>query len=477
MKIEKDIIHLWLIYLTSFAILIILGFSIYSAREIWEVTTREAQALDENIFNKSASLSKVSLITNKVLSHRRGESDQKMLAEKLELIRQLIQYSEVYSHHFNKKLINKIVEDDPLLIVARNEASQTLFDAKLKELAVLYLQPVDFNNQVKIVQRLSLIEDVARELILILDDRNRIIYQIGSHLHSNLEKGVQRLEVYLTYLIGFFIGLTALLTSLIYLYIRSRKKMVRELIDQRNHLEIRVAERTSVIAIQNRSLQSEIMERKTTEEKLKTTLNDKEVLLREIHHRVKNNMQVISSLLKLQASRAKNENIQAALNESQNKVFAMAAVHEALYKSENLSEIQVGHYVKKIAGFVFKSQLCDTSRVVLDIDSEEFGIKAETASPLGLVINELITNSLKYAFPMPKKGRIDIKINKDPNEMVTVIFKDNGIGLPVDIDTRKEGRLGLQLVDTLIKDQLEGSINLKSDHGTQFDIRFNSKVN
>jgi len=198
------------------------------------------------------------------------------------------------------------------------------------------------------------------------------------------------------------------------------------------------------------SVAENITERKKDEEQIKASLKDKEILLQEIHHRVKNNMQVIASLLKLQADKVDDIRIKEALKESQGRVYAMSAVHEMLYGSENLSEIDLKSYLSKISKALQQSNQSDPGKVRLNIEADETTLGIEKASHLGLVINELISNSLKHAFPDKKKGNICVSMKKLNDKYLELTISDDGIGLPHDLDWRNTDTLGLQLVTTLV---------------------------
>jgi two-component sensor histidine kinase len=213
-------------------------------------------------------------------------------------------------------------------------------------------------------------------------------------------------------------------------------------------------------------------DRKLAEEQIKASLKEKETLLLEIHHRVKNNMQVISSLLKLQSNAIKDDRIKKTLLESQNRVKAMATVHENLYKSKNLSSISISPFLKELAESILKSYQLSSEDIVLEIDSDEIFISIEQASPLGLIVNELVSNSLKYAFPDERHGKIGITVNRLKNELIHLRFSDNGVGIPVSLDWRNTDSLGLKLVLNLAENQLDGSIKMEIDNGTNYDITF-----
>ncbi|MCJ7617787.1 MAG: AAA family ATPase [Desulfobacterales bacterium] len=212
----------------------------------------------------------------------------------------------------------------------------------------------------------------------------------------------------------------------------------------------------------------DITDRKQAEDKIKASLKEKEVLLKEIHHRVKNNLQVISSLLNLQLGYIKDKQNIEVFKESRNRVRSMALVHEKLYQSENLSMINFAEYIQSLAGNLFRSYRAGSSVVTLKIHTGDVLVGIDTAIPYGLIINELISNSLKYAFPAGKEGEICVNLHSD-NGTLTLIISDNGVGFPKDLDFRNTETLGLQLVIGLVG-QLKGTIELDRSGGTEFKI-------
>jgi two-component system, sensor histidine kinase PdtaS len=215
----------------------------------------------------------------------------------------------------------------------------------------------------------------------------------------------------------------------------------------------------------------DITERKEFENALKSSLNEKEVLIREIHHRVKNNMQIISSLLNLQKQYVNDEEAVNVLKESQNRVKSMAMIHEKLYKSRNFSEINFADYIRSLVSDLFYSYGVDSNRVKTIILLEEVMMGLETAIPCGLIVSELVTNTLKYAFPHQEKGEFKIELHSDSNGFYDLIISDNGVGMPENINFDETDTLGLQLVSSLVN-QLEGTIELSRDKGTKFKIKF-----
>ncbi|MCL4294917.1 MAG: PAS domain-containing protein [Anaerolineae bacterium] len=214
----------------------------------------------------------------------------------------------------------------------------------------------------------------------------------------------------------------------------------------------------------------DVTARKRAEEQLKTSLHEKEILLKEIHHRVKNNMQVISSLLNLQSNYVSDSQALEIFQESQNRVRSMALIHEKLYSSKNLAEIDLGEYVNDLVTYLFRSYKAHGKGITLKVQAEDVHLGIDAAVPCGLIINELISNALKHAFPNNYPGEILVELQKD-QQQISLCVSDNGIGFPTDLDFQNTNSLGLQLVNTLVG-QLDGTIELQNGSGTIFKINF-----
>lgn len=238
----------------------------------------------------------------------------------------------------------------------------------------------------------------------------------------------------------------------------------------KEELERRVIERTAALSKVNEDLRKEILERKKAEEQISNSLQEKVVLLREIHHRVKNNLQVISSLLNLQSSYIEDKKALEIFRESQNRIRSMALIHEKLYQSKDLNKIEFSEYVKSLIKDLFSSYNVDTERIILKSEFEGIYFEIDIAILCGLIINELVSNSLKHAFPSGRKGEIYIEL-KNEEKKYTLILRDTGVGFPAGLDFRKTESLGLQLVNTLT-DQLGGKIELNQNGCTEFKIVF-----
>jgi len=216
----------------------------------------------------------------------------------------------------------------------------------------------------------------------------------------------------------------------------------------------------------------DISERKQAEEKIKSSLKEKEILLSEIHHRVKNNMQVISSLLKLQSAKIEDKKYVDMFKDSENRIKAMSLIHETLYQSKDFANIDFNGYVKTIANALIRSYAVNADRIKLHTEIENIPVELDHAIPCGLIINELISNALKYAFPKDEGGTIKITFRSTNDDEVELTVSDDGIGIPEEIDIGKTESLGLQLVHILAEDQLEGTLELQRDRGTAFKVRF-----
>ncbi|MGK0383954.1 MAG: PAS domain S-box-containing protein [Bacteroidia bacterium] len=215
----------------------------------------------------------------------------------------------------------------------------------------------------------------------------------------------------------------------------------------------------------------DITERKEHELQLEESIKEKEVLLKEVHHRVKNNMQVISSILNLQSSYIDDETALSILRESQDRIKSMSFVHESLYQSKTLSEVNFSEYIKNIAGNLFHSYGRPEGGISLQFELEEVFLNLDTSIPCGLIINEVVSNSLKYAFEGMAKGIIKIEFSKLADGSLKLIVGDDGIGLPSNFDIENAETLGLQLVTTLVT-QVSGVLEIKTNNGTQFCIVF-----
>jgi len=214
----------------------------------------------------------------------------------------------------------------------------------------------------------------------------------------------------------------------------------------------------------------DITQRKEAEEQIRSSLKEKDILLREIHHRVKNNMQVISSLLRLQVQKEKDPAVLEIFEQSQSRIRSMALIHEQLYRSTDMAQIAFDDYLQKLVLNIRETLRCDSAPEI-EVKAEGVCLSIDASVPCGLIVSELVTNAYKHAFSPGEKGKIIVEIAKDKDLMVLKVT-DNGIGLPEDFDARKSESLGLQLVYLLGEGQLSGMVEIKQNNGTCFILTF-----
>ena len=217
----------------------------------------------------------------------------------------------------------------------------------------------------------------------------------------------------------------------------------------------------------------DITDRKLAEEKIHASLQEKEMLLREVHHRVKNNLQVISGLLDLKAASSGNPELIEMFHESQSRIRSMALIHEKLYDSKDFARIDLAGYVRGLSQELFQSYKINPGEIDLIIQTgDDVYVDINKAIPCGLILNELISNALKHAFAGDGASTITISIRKSDDNEVEIAVRDNGLGLPDDVDIRQPRSVGLHLVNGLVKNQLDGQIEVRRDNGTEFRILF-----
>ncbi|PKN86975.1 MAG: hypothetical protein CVU51_06385 [Deltaproteobacteria bacterium HGW-Deltaproteobacteria-1] len=217
----------------------------------------------------------------------------------------------------------------------------------------------------------------------------------------------------------------------------------------------------------------DVTNRKQAEEQLHVSLQEKELLLSEVHHRVKNNMQVISGLLALEARSTGNPARRKIFHESQSRIHAMSLVHEKLYGAKDFARIDLAGYVKTLSEDLFETYKINPGKIYLLIQTDgDVYVDINKAIPCGLVLNELVSNTLKHAFPGDRHGELQIIIRETENTEIEIVVRDNGLGLLDSIDVHQPRSVGLYLVNGLVKNQLDGQIEVGRDAGTEIRIKF-----
>ena len=221
----------------------------------------------------------------------------------------------------------------------------------------------------------------------------------------------------------------------------------------------------------SRDILRDVTEKKIINDELRISLKQKEVLLKEVHHRVKNNLQVISSILNLQSSYVEDKKTLDILRESQNRVKSMSFIHENLYRTKDFNKIDFTEYIENLTKSMIHSYQYSENNISLILDLDNVLLSIDISIPCGLIINELLSNALKYAFPIKKTGTILISVKKQSNKRIQIIVEDNGVGYTKGLDSENEGSLGMLLVRTLIE-QIDGKIELLKHSGTKYLITF-----
>lgn len=268
---------------------------------------------------------------------------------------------------------------------------------------------------------------------------------------------LQKVRLHMQQLVFILAGVFLIVLFIYYRY-RTKKKTALLL----QHL---VNERTQ-------ELQQKINELRQAKDRIHIDLKERETLLHEIHHRVKNNMQIIKSMIDLQAHQVTDKTTLNAFDTCVNRIQSMALVHELLYESSDFANIPFKEYVEKMTEELLRSAAREEN-ISLDLKIEDISFGIKTAIPCGLILNELFSNSLKHAFPEGKKGRIQISLQLLKNKSYELIFRDNGVGIPGDIDFDKTESIGLYLIK-ILTGQIEGTVSMSRRNGTMFKIVFRS---
>lgn len=214
---------------------------------------------------------------------------------------------------------------------------------------------------------------------------------------------------------------------------------------------------------------------KLNEEALKKSLVEKETLLKEVHHRTKNNMQIISSLLWLQSREIQEKEYLEMFEDCSNRINAMSLIHETIYKSADFSKINFNEFLLALFDSLFDTYGIQPERIRFVINSNNIFLDMDSSIPCGLLVQELISNAFKYAFPDNRQGTIRVSIHSPEKGLIELKVSDDGIGLPEGLDIRNTHSLGLRLVTTLVENQLGGTLELNREYGTEFKIKFSSK--
>lgn len=211
---------------------------------------------------------------------------------------------------------------------------------------------------------------------------------------------------------------------------------------------------------------------KESHEHIKRALAEKETLLRELFHRTKNTMQVITSMLALQAAQSQSPEVHKLVRDTEHRIYAMSLVHQKLYENQDLSRIDLGVYLTELTRFLMKNSRMPETDVRLTMDVQPISALLDTAIPCGLVVNELMSNALQHAFPDGRKGEISLRLQRTPEGRIKLSFADTGIGVPPGFDVYTQQTMGMQIIITLVQHQLQGKIHFNVQQGFACDMYF-----
>ncbi len=250
-------------------------------------------------------------------------------------------------------------------------------------------------------------------------------------------------------------------------------RLQKALEDANVRLEERVLTRTEELRQANAQLQDEIAEHQQTEEHLRHALEEKTILVRELYHRTKNTMAVIGSMLALQAAKTpENDAVQQLVQDTEQKIQVIALVHHTLYQSQDLSKIDIRKYIEELAHLIRQNYENPSQNIALSLDIEPVKVLLDTAIPCGLVLNELLSNTLKYAFPGGRPGEITITLSRNDSGRLELVCADNGVGVPAGFDFNAQTTLGLKTIVALVEHQMQGTITFENERGVRCSITF-----
>ncbi|NQY73608.1 MAG: PAS domain S-box protein [Candidatus Margulisbacteria bacterium] len=214
----------------------------------------------------------------------------------------------------------------------------------------------------------------------------------------------------------------------------------------------------------------DISKRKNAENKLRKSVHEKDILLKEIHHRVKNNLQIVTSMLNIKANSIQNQHIKKVMEDCRERVHAMSLIHETMYQSPDVSQVDFTKYIKNLVNMLFIAYNTRADEIKLSLDVEDIFLSLDSAVPCGLIINELVTNALNHAFPKGRQGIVSVSVYRKVN-LIHICIQDDGIGIPPEIDPNAASSFGLYLVHVLVM-QIEGELSVNVEKGTRLQLTF-----
>ena len=456
MPIENTKVYLTLIIiiLASLGVMFILS-AVTIVRTQGQIDQNHT-CFEENFLAHNKSFNRIVFTLHNLLSYdESGNPKETIIEEKVELCRSVVSNAK-YIHELPDLNMEGLFEDDPLFLEERIKEQDSLFETILSELNRIFALIQDATTNEATLQRIAEFEDAGREMMRFLKSRNALMVQLDDYMFSHLQNDLEDVTAILRSFFLFHTVLTGILVFVSLLYYSFIRRTHRELVHSRNHLEEMVNLRTLDLSKKHDELQS--------------ALEEKEYLLKEVHHRVKNNLALISSMVNLQMANAEDEKLKETLTDVSNRIHSIALVHQKIYQSRTLAKIDFQEYVTDLSESIVDS--LSTQDINLEISIAQVQLSPEVAIPLGIILSELITNALKYGFKDKSEGKILLNLTSNDGMMELKIHND-GHPFPDDVDFRDSPSLGLTLVCALVE-QIEGTIDLERQNGTFFTIRFSA---
>jgi two-component sensor histidine kinase len=442
-----------------FAVLVLLGVMVVIAYvgdlRLVSLIDRERVFYEKNVDEQSTALNRVAFAVSDLLVPSAQRRDEAGFPRLMELGQAVLNHAHI-PEIIDASFLKVILGDDPLFLAERASKSNETYRTRLETMAAL----LDLaRQQGETVEGRKTLGDLVRESGLFMEElreRSRVLIQIEGAYHATTKKNLTRLHDQINLNLAAISLITALLITVAVVFILSRLAIERELKGHRENLAALVAARTEELGAANA--------------RLRTTLGEKDVLIKEVYHRVKNNLAIVASLISLQSTETGPENIEDAFEKLSQRIHAISLIHERLSHSRDFSIIDFKDYIKSLGDTLIFSLAGDKTAIDFEISAPEVNFRADILVPLGLIVTELMTNSLKYAFEGRARGRVRISLAEEEGAFVLEL-RDDG-NPPADEKTILESAsLGSRLVASLTS-QIGGALELDLTGGTGVTIRF-----
>jgi two-component sensor histidine kinase len=444
------------VFFSILGLLVALVLATYvGSKRLSEMTDRQDEFFDRNFSEQSSSLNRVIFAVSDALVYAASSAGKYDFSTALELGQGSVNQARI-PDTIDPSLLATFLEEDPLYLAERLGKSNERYAAAKAELSGLIDEARakgDTREGRELLARFFAAEAAFKE---VLRERSSLFIQLEGMYYSANRRGLDDLRSRINVNIDLFSLLAALLAVVAVLFLRSRLAIEGELKTHREKLEELVATRTGELGSAN--------------ERLRSALADREVLIKEIYHRVKNNLAMIAGLISLQQAEARPESLDQAFDGLSQRVYAIANLHEKLYRSADLVNIAFGDYVGELCATLVSSLASDPGRLALDVGASPVRFPASTMISLGLIVNELVTNSIKHAFPDGRGGTIRVSLEEEGGDFLLKVGDD---GLPPADEKAilESSSLGWTIVKSLVR-QLGGSLGLSLAQGTTTTVRF-----